>query len=311
MKKILMFLLAALQLNAATWYVDASNGGTANGYTIVTALTSIEAALDSAANGDDVIIMPGTYTETGNYSFTKTGTSTNWFKIQGIGEVVWQTGTLELMGVADGVEYLLIDNIRFVHGTTANTDGALFFAGSASNVRINGCRFTTGSNQNKAIRAAGSAEVLTNFYVQGCIFNNFIIAVDLNTVGNGSTVYIENNTIYNPAVIAAGSGIRLNSNSSSSAISGFIRNNIIQNHANGVSAATGVYNVSVTNNNFYANTADISGGKLTLAASNLDTDPGYVNTTDFKLSATSSMRYAGISGASIGAQQYQLVNLGN
>ncbi len=208
MKNLVRLTLAIAASNtisfAETWTVD--DDGKAD-------FTNIQSAIDAASNGDEITVMPGTYTS---------GSS-----------AVIEVAKKELtISSAKGAEVTTIDGKYQIAGVYCHSDGSLNLNGftiqNCTNDKGAGIDCNNGAIsilncviKNNTASARGGAAYCQNNSVasfSSCVFSN-------NNANNGgavglidSSVYIEESTLENNTATASGGALRVYSGSSTSVV---------------------------------------------------------------------------------------------
>lgn len=164
-------------LPASTWYVDASAAPDGDGTTLLTATTTIQAAINAASSGDTIVVMPGTYVE--QLSITKDSLT-----IQSVGGASVTTVDLNQPSETTGIA-LYANYVTFTGFTVTNIS-------------------TVGSHAQYAIRVRGSHNTISNNIIVGQTSRDWNTnqedsGVNLDGTTATLTTYntVENNEIYN------------------------------------------------------------------------------------------------------------------
>ncbi|MBR0195578.1 MAG: DUF5123 domain-containing protein [Paludibacteraceae bacterium] len=191
MKKLFSFcaaMFAVLALNAAVINIDNT---TAN---------SLQAALNSAASGDEIVMAAGTYAESGNY-LAFTGKDLTVKAAEGA-EVIIQTVCPVRLKEGAKAEFV---NVKFDCSTIGDYEYVIVAADDTDNKRVvlTGCEFY-GWNKNKAMIEATSSRRLASVTINNCYFHNCMKSVVFIENTGSIALSITNSTFANIATDASG-----------------------------------------------------------------------------------------------------------
>ncbi|HXV14392.1 MAG TPA: hypothetical protein VEC56_09325 [Candidatus Krumholzibacteria bacterium] len=220
--------LAATPVQAATWYVHPGGGGDT---------TTIQGGVDLAANGDSVLVAPGTYTGAGNVNVLVDSKS-----ITIVSESTAYNTILDCQGSGQGFIFV-------------NADGSVLHGFTVKN----------------GLGAQGGGIRLDN--TDMTVRYNIVSGNTATLAGGGIFVFKGNSTIHNNTIVdnwaPAGGGLALKG-----PITGQVYQNIICTSAGGggIDCTTGPFNTVFTCNDIWGNV----GGDAICAVdggSNISVDP--------------------------------------
>lgn len=140
MKKLVLLLLLAAHLEAATWYIDSSATGAGNGTSRADAWTSFASIGTNAAAGDTIKVYKGSGTYA-RWTVAEGGTDANTrITVQGIDEGSGLPVSVGFNGA--GFDYIAVIGMEFIHTSTA-TNYAFIAWNGAVGWLVQDCRFLT------------------------------------------------------------------------------------------------------------------------------------------------------------------------
>ena len=174
-------MLVAVAANAAVINIDTSTPN------------ALQAALNSAATGDEIVMAAGTYQEEGNY-LAFTGKELTVRAAEGA-EVVIKTVCPVRLKEGAKAEFI---NIKFDCSTIGSYEQVIVAADDTDNKRVilTGCEFY-GWEKNKAMIQATSSRRLAAVTINNCYFHNCMKSVVFMENTNPSDLIIRNSTFAN------------------------------------------------------------------------------------------------------------------
>ena len=138
-----------------------------------TSANSLQAALNSAASGDEIVMAAGTYAESGNY-LAFTGKDLTVRAAEGA-EVIIQTVCPVRLKEGAKAEFI---NVKFDCSTIGEYEYVIVAADDTDNKRVvlTGCEFY-GWNKNKAMIEATSSRRLASVTINNCYFHDCMKSV--------------------------------------------------------------------------------------------------------------------------------------